>query len=95
MKQHQAGPQGARGTLNRAMASEQDRNRQFRAARRHTWFVRISRTVLPVLALVAIGIYGVPLVATSYLRPMGVVVPSIRIDSKNLVMETPKYDGFG
>ena len=95
MRQHQAAPRGPSGTANRAIASEQDRVRQFRAARRHTWFVRTWRTLLPVLALVALGAYGARLVATSMLRPMGVEIQSVRIDAKNLVMETPKYDGFG
>ena len=95
MRQHQSGPRGPSGTANRAIASEQDRVRQFRAARRHTWFVRTWRTLLPVLALVALGVYGARLLATSMLRPMGVEVAAVRIDAKNLVMETPKYDGFG
>ena len=94
MRQHQSGPSGPSGTANRAIASEQERVRQFRAARRHTWFVRTWRTLLPVLALVAIGAYGARLFATSMLRPIGVDVAAVRIDAKNLVMETPKYDGF-
>lgn len=72
-----------------------DRARQFANARRHSHFVRLIKLVLPTIALLAMGVYGAALIATSKFKVKGIEHGNITIDPKNLTMETPKYDGFG
>lgn len=85
---------GASETLT-AIAQERDRVRAFKAARRHTWLVRLLRIALPVVGTVAFGAFAARLALDSYLRPKGIEVGGTRIDTKNLTMETPRYEGFG
>lgn len=78
-----------------AIASARDRDRAFREARRHTWLVRSLKLFLPLFALVSLGLFVGHFAFTSYLRPRGVEVGPVRIDTKHLTMETPHYEGFG
>jgi LPS export ABC transporter protein LptC len=95
MRQQAAGLGGGSMSRLHTVASEQDRIRAFRAARRHTGLVRLLRFVLPTAAIILVGAYGARLAGTAFLRPKGVEIANVRIDTKNLVMETPSYDGFG
>lgn len=78
-----------------AIATERDRDRAFKAARRHTHLVRSLRVLLPTAAVAAFIVFSGRLALDSWLRPAGITVGPVRIDSKNLTMETPRYEGFG
>ncbi|MFV0295983.1 MAG: LptA/OstA family protein [Hyphomicrobiaceae bacterium] len=76
------------------VATERQRQRAFRAAKRHTWLVRFMKLALPVCALGSIGIYGAMMYAMSHVKPSELSVSTTRIDTKNLTMVDPRYDGF-
>lgn len=95
MRQRASSPGSASGGRGFVLASAADRARAFRAARRHTWLVRCLRIAVPFGAIAALASYAVPLIAASMLRSNGIEVQNIKIDTKNLVMETPVYEGFG
>jgi hypothetical protein len=78
-----------------AIASERDRARAFSAARRHTRLVRALRIVMPVVAIGTVALFVGRLAVTSYLQASGIEMSGTRIDTKNLTMETPRYEGFG
>jgi lipopolysaccharide transport protein LptA/LPS export ABC transporter protein LptC len=71
------------------------RLKAFAAARRHTWLVRLLKTTLPLAAMVALVGYGALVWVVVGQRPKNFDPGTMRIDSENLTMENPKYDGFG
>lgn len=71
------------------------RLKAFAVARRHTWLVRVLKTTLPVVAAVALVAYGTLVWVVIGQRPKNFDPGTMRIDSENLTMENPKYDGFG
>ena len=87
-------PAGAGGAI-QAIATARDRDRAFRAARRHTRVVRSLRLLLPAAAVMAFAAFSGKLLIDSWLRPAGITLGPVRIDTKNLTMETPRYEGFG
>lgn len=95
MRQRATSRGSASGSRGFVIASAADRARAFRAARRHTWLVRFLRVVIPLAAVGAMASFAVPLIVTSLLQSEGIEVQNIKIDTKNLVMEAPTYDGFG
>lgn len=84
---------GRRGTLE-VVASDRDRQKAFGRARRHTWFVRGLRLMLPAVALVSAGLYGAALVVSSKLKGRDIAVGRVTIDTNNLTMDDPRYEGF-
>lgn len=93
-----AGRSGPGPTL--TLASEGDRARAFRSARRHSALVRALKIVLPLGAGLAVVAYVGALVVTSGIGKhcIGndcITAGPVRIDPTRLVMETPVYDGFG
>lgn len=72
-----------------------ERLKAFTAARRHTWLVRFLKTTLPVVATVALIAYGAMVWLIVGQRPKNFDPGTMRIDSENVTMENPKYDGFG
>lgn len=75
--------------------SAAERVKAFGVARRHTWLVRFLKTTLPVAAIVAFIGYGALVWVVVGQRPKNFDPGTMRIDSENLTMENPKYDGFG
>lgn len=71
------------------------RLKAFAVARRHTWLVRFLKTTLPVAATVALVVYGGLVWLIVGQRPKNFDPGTMRIDSENVTMENPKYDGFG
>ena len=99
-------PNGQRsksGTSLRSVASTTDRARTMRQARRHSFFVRFLKYLLPTLAVVLLGAYGAYFLVINKFKSecadksrKGCFDPGqIKIDPTNLTMENPKYDGFG
>lgn len=76
-------------------ASPEERLQAFHKARRHTWHVRTLKLMLPAAAVLAIGLYASLVFLVVGLRPKNFDPGTMRISSENLVMENPKYDGFG
>ena len=71
------------------------RTRAFTAARRHSFMVRALRTVLPVLALGILAVYGATTWRIATLRTAGIKLEEIRISNDHLVMASPTYAGYG
>ncbi|MFM9850816.1 MAG: LPS export ABC transporter periplasmic protein LptC [Hyphomicrobiaceae bacterium] len=71
------------------------RLKAFAKARRHTWLVRLLKTTFPVVATVALVAYGGLMWVVVGQHPKNFDPGTMRIDSQNLTMENPKYDGFG
>ncbi|HVY42282.1 MAG TPA: LPS export ABC transporter periplasmic protein LptC [Hyphomicrobiaceae bacterium] len=78
-----------------SVASAQERLMAFRKARRHTWIVRTLKLVLPGAAVLSVVVYGALVLLVVGLRPKNFDPGTMRISSENLVMENPKYDGYG
>jgi hypothetical protein len=72
------------------------RARAFGKARRHTWFVKAMRLVLPIVSIgLAIG-YGMAAKKKFKVRDGEVRIDGpVTIDTENLTMRNPTYDGFG
>lgn len=91
---HQADT-GARGIV---IASNHDRSRAFRQARRHSFLVRTLRLILPVAAIALMASYGVFMQRRIHIEAgshkgvltTGPIIPSF----DNLAMANPRYDGF-
>ncbi|MBS0240637.1 MAG: LPS export ABC transporter periplasmic protein LptC [Proteobacteria bacterium] len=75
-------------------ASDHDRERAFRRARRHTLIVRVFRIVLPVMAVGSVAYFGGSLYLASRLKSRNVSVAKVSIDPTNLNMQDPRYGGF-
>ena len=89
-------PRSGSNAAAQTIALQSDRARSFGQARRHSYLVRFLKFVLPVVTVLSIGSYAAIFLLTSKLKDVkGLDVSAIRIDPKNLTMETPKYDGFG
>ena len=84
---------GRRGAID-VVASERDRDRAFRRARRHTYLVRFLRLVLPMAAVACLGLYGAALVVSSRLKSRDIAVGKVTVDPTNLTMADPRYSGF-
>ena len=81
------GPAGAGG------AASIKRGRLFRAARRHTLFVKSLRFLLPLGVVASFAVYGL-LLKTSLAVGPGTLVPGkIEVTSDDLKMKNPKYFG--
>ena len=90
------GPKSGANAAAQTIALHSDRARSFGQARRHSYFVRFLKFVLPAVTIISIGSYAAIFLLTSKIKDVkGLDVSAIRIDPKNLTMETPKYDGFG
>jgi LPS export ABC transporter protein LptC len=71
------------------------RAKSFSKARRHTAFVKLMRLALPVMSAVLVVGYGLA-AKTKFKTENGVFEPGEwEVDTKNLTMKNPKYDGFG
>jgi LPS export ABC transporter protein LptC len=71
------------------------RAQSFGKARRHTAFVKLMRLALPVISAVLVVGYGLA-AKTKFKIENGVFEPGEwEVDTKNLTMKNPKYDGFG
>jgi lipopolysaccharide export system protein LptC len=70
------------------------RNAAFRAARRHTFVVRLLRKAIPITAVVAV----VVLIVTPFLNPLrkvaSVSVAAVGISNGKVKMETPRLGGY-
>ena len=77
------------------LATAAQRFKAFAKARRHTWLVRLLKTAFPLVAAVALISYGGFVLLIVGQRPKNFDPGTMRIDSENLTMENPKYDGFG
>ena len=84
---------GSRGAIE-AIASDSDRARAFRRARRHTFLVRFLRLVLPAIGIASLGLYSAALVVSSRLKSRDISVGQISVDPTNLRMADPRYNGF-
>jgi lipopolysaccharide transport protein LptA len=76
-------------------ASARDRASAFGRARRHTLLVRLFKAALPIASVLTLVAYAASVFVTIGFRPPNFDPGTMRIDSKNLTMENPKYDGFG
>ena len=94
MQQSSATGSAGRHSTLEVVASERDRQRAFSRARRHTWFVRGLRLLLPAAALVSAGLYGAALFVSSKLKGRDIAVGRVTIDPTNLTMDDPRYEGF-
>ena len=80
----------------RASAGAADaRARAFVVARRHSFFVRALRTLLPAFALGTLVIYGATTWRVATLRSAGIQLEEIRISNDHLLMASPTYAGYG
>ncbi|HRD78291.1 MAG TPA: LptA/OstA family protein, partial [Hyphomicrobiaceae bacterium] len=77
-----------------AVASQGDRTRAFRRARVNTWFVRFVKIGLPLIAVIALAVYGGRLAGSMSIKSGPVSVSGITIDPENVVVDRPTYDGF-
>lgn len=77
-----------------AVAAATDRERAFRAARRHTWLVRGLRVVLPAASVVIVVAYGVTTWRLMEFGSAGIKSAGIRISTESLVMASPSYNGW-
>lgn len=74
-------------------AATRQRNRLFRAARRHTFFVRLLRVLLPAIVIGCFGYYGL-LLKLQFGIGSGTFSPGkIEITSEDLKMKNPSYFG--
>jgi lipopolysaccharide transport protein LptA/LPS export ABC transporter protein LptC len=72
-----------------------ERSKAVAKARRHTWLVRLLKTTFPLVGAIALVSYGALVFLIIGQRPKNFDPGTMRIDSENLTMENPKYDGFG
>lgn len=86
---------GGRLALMDITVSDRDRERAFRRARRHTVLVKLMKVILPAIAIVCLGYYGIALIANSALQGSGITAGKVTIDPTNLMMADPRYSGFG
>ncbi len=71
-----------------------DRARSFRQARRHTWFVRVMRLALPVVAVASFASYTMG-VGLKFKAGSGTVSTGpVAVSTENLTMSNPRYEGF-
>jgi len=73
---------------------EDARARQFRAARRHTFYVRALRLILPVFVVAIMAVYGLSAFRNATWVEGLASLPVPTITSENLTMDNPRYDGF-
>ena len=71
------------------------RARSFGQARRHTWFVKMMRLLLPVISIGLVVSYGLTAKLKFRVGNGEVTAGPMVIDTENLTMKNPKYDGFG
>jgi hypothetical protein len=71
------------------------RARSMGQARRHTWLVKLLRLVLPVLSIGLVVGYGMAAKKKFKIGSGDLTAGPLTIDTQNLTMQNPKYDGFG
>ena len=85
-------PKTARGEKT-ARAALKRREWMFRAARRHTVYVRVLRVLLPVMVLASFGIYALILQTKMSVGPGTLKFGKIEITADDLKMKNPSYFG--
>src|SRR4051794_36730846 len=76
------------------LANSTDRARAFRRARVHSVLVRLLRLAMPATTLALIGYFALSLkLATTGIKGVTMSAPPT-ISAENLVMETPRHEGF-
>ena len=96
--QHAAAPGRAPGSGISALDATIDRSKSLRQSKRHTRLVRVLRLAFPALALITVGLYYVTLKRNwTYKLPNGgqIDFSSIGLNGQNLVVNNPRYRGYG